>query len=187
MKPYTEEMKALLESGEGFSFCHCFNFALQSSPTTLTTLRITDAPFNVTLSNVITFVSTNLINELDTTTQDQELTINEYNLTFTNVDQTILALFTANEQRGKLCAVRRFLLNKNGTPITEPLLVNRFVISSYSTNGETLIVTLKSHAATLLQPAGITTSMESFRRFYPETTSCINTSNIKERFKWAYD
>lgn len=185
MKTYSTEMKALLESPNGFSFCHCFKFYLKNAGNQII-LRLTESAFNI-IHKGEAFISTNLIDEIDATEHNAELTDSEYQLTFTAIDQTLLSLFLNNDQRSSEVTIERVLLKSETSTSIGALLSNSFIISSYSTDGETLVVRLKDEISLLMQPKGITTSMESFRRFYPNTTSCINSSNVKERFKWAYD
>lgn len=181
MKSYSPAVIAALQSPNGHTFAHCFTLKLAAG-----NLLLTDSDFDI-VHNGVTFSETALIEELDETRQETDLVVQEYQLTFTNADQTLLALFQNKEQRGRVVVIERVIMQDNSNVTLGTLLSNRFIISSYASNGVSMVVTLKSAIANLMQPRGIATTMESFRRYYPETTSCINASNVTERFKWGFE
>lgn len=180
MKNYPNYIKDALRNRDGHIFQHIITMQLESG-----TLRMTDSAFDIVYQGQ-TFLANRLIESIDSVEQEEALTAQEVEVSFTAVDQTIPALFLNNEQRGRKVVVNRVLMQGNSNlAYNVPLLTNVYRITAFSTDGQTIAVSLRAALTDLFQVKGIVTTMESLRRYYPDTTSFINSANVSDKLKWG--
>lgn len=180
MKNYPTYIKDALRNKNGHTFQHIITLHL-----TPETLRMTDSVFDINYQGEV-YLANRLIESIEPTEQERELSSDESEVVFTAVNQTVLALFLNNEQRGAKVVVNRVLMQEGTDNAYDfPLLERIYRIASYSTNGETISVTLKGALLDLFQVKGITTSMESIQRFFPGNTSFKNAPSVSEKLKWG--
>jgi hypothetical protein len=180
MKNYPTHIKEALRNKDGHTFQHVITIFLDGQ-----NLRMTDSAFDIVYLGE-TYLANRLIESIDSVEQEEELTAQELEISFTGVDQTMLALFLNNEQRGRRVVVSRVLMTGDTfLAYNTPLLTNNYRIASFSTNGETIAVSLRGALTDLFQIKGVVTTMESLRRYYPDTTSFINSANVSEKLKWG--
>lgn len=179
MRNYSAQVINALKSQDGFIYQELIQMNLNGGD-----LLLSDAPHDV-VHNGLTYLGNGLMQLVEETRSESELVASEFTVSFSNVNQTMLALFLNKEQRNRLVKVYRVLLPYGDNVTIGELLQTRYRISSYSCDGKTLTVSFRGVIADLFQVRGIVTTMDSMRRFYPDDTSFINASSVNENIKWG--
>lgn len=120
--------------------------------------------------------------------QEKELRIDTVEIAITAVDQTLLALFQNANQQNRKVVFRQIALDfahqSIGTIYTTSFLISQYSVSDK--DGESIIaLTLTNIFSDYNTVRGIRTTMGSFRRFYPNSTAFINSTDVGESLKWG--
>lgn len=181
MKNYTPEMIALLKTNGART--ELLTMELAGG-----TIRLTSAAHDIVFGGS-TYVAGGLIMSVGSNKQQQALRIESVSVQFTVVDQTILALFQSANQIGRKALIQQLVLNDDNQPVGTALLAQNFTIDGYSVDDDeasaTMTVALTNSMARFDSVRGIRTTMDSFRRFYPQSTSFINSKSAGDDFKWG--
>lgn len=180
MKNYSNAIKDALINENPLTDLYVFNFS--SGPVYLTT-----AAHDIMWSG-ITYTAGSLVLSSDDIKQQQELRVSQFTVVLTAVDQTLLAILQNANQQNRRVTLRRVVLTETHQVIDELISVNYF-INSYSVddNAEeaTVSLDLTNSNGNFESVKGIRTTQNSFKRFYPNTTSFINSKDTKKELKWG--
>jgi len=134
------------------------------------------------------YIASGLILANEDVKQQSELRVNSLKLRFSGVDQTFTALFQNANQQNRKVLITHVILN-NEHQVIGPLLTSRYLINDYGYDDNeqeaTLDVNLTNYLSNFNAVAGIRTTQESFRRFYPNSTFFINSKDTGAEFKWG--
>lgn len=179
MKNYSPSMRSALTGTLPHEFVHLVEIQFAGS-----TLRMTDGQYNVTHDGY-TWAANGLLTSVDDVRQEQQLSAQEIELTFSNVDQTILATLLNEEQRNRLVIIKRVILTPTTNSTLGELFSCRYRINSYAVEEATVSITLRGAVSDFYAVKGIVTTHDSIRRFHPENTSFINASSVNDKQKWG--
>ena len=120
--------------------------------------------------------------------QEQELRVSTCTFEISLVDQSVLALFQANNPAGRKVILRHILCDDNDQPIGA-ILTTTMRIDTYAVddddNTAAIAVQLSNYLSQFDAVRGIRTTQASFQRFYPDSTSFINSKSAGENLKWG--
>jgi hypothetical protein len=135
-----------------------------------------------------TWVSSGLILTVGSLSEKTELAVQSIDIEFTAVDQSIIALFTNNNQQNRKVILKLVVLDDIHQIVGE-LYSKTYIIDSFSDrnddNEATISVEISNFFSDFEAVRGIRTTQSSFARFYPNTTSFINSKDIKKELKWG--
>lgn len=138
--------------------------------------------------NSNTYLASGLVLDIPSSQNQKELNIESVTVEFTAADPSILALFSNENQVNRKVKITEVILNDEHQVIGE-LLDKNFTINSWSDedDGEsaTIAVELSNWAGYFKTIRGIRTTQASFARFYPSTTSFINSKDIDIDQVWG--
>lgn len=151
------------------------------------TILLTTAAHDITY-NSNDYLASGLVLDVPSSQNQKELSIESVNIEFTAADPTVLALFSNENQVNRRVKITEVILDDDHQVIGE-LLSKNFTINSWSDedDGESATVTveLSNWAGYFKTLRGIRTTQASFARFYPGTTSFINSKDIDIDQKWG--
>lgn len=135
-----------------------------------------------------TWISSGLILSVGELSEKTELSVQSIDIQFTAVDQTIIALFTNNNQQNKSVLLKLAILD-NVHQVVGELYSKTYIIDSFSDQNDEDSATINVEVSNFLSDfeavRGVRTTQASFARFYPNTTSFINSKDIKKELKWG--
>jgi hypothetical protein len=180
MKNYTQAVKNAIAAGQ--PIVGLIQMNLNGA-----TLYLTTAAHDIDY-NGQTWVSSGLILSVGSLSEKTELSVQSIEIQFTAVDQSITALFTLTNQQNKTVLIKLLILDNVHLPVGE-LFSKTYIIDSFSDqnddNTATIGVELSNFLSDFEAVRGIRTTLASFARFYPNTTSFINSKDIKLELKWG--
>lgn len=179
MKNYNSSLRSALTGSIPHEFVHLVEVQFSGG-----TMRMTDGQYDVTHAG-FTWSANGLITSVDDVRQEQQLSAQEIQLTFSNVDQTILATLLNNEQRNRLVIIKRVILTPTTNSTLGELFSCRYRISAYSVADSTVTISLRGAVSDFYAVKGIVTTHDSIRRYYPDNTSFINASSVNDKQKWG--
>lgn len=179
MKNYSTALRSAISGDTVHGFVHLVDVQFSTG-----TLRMTDGAFDVVDSGVV-YSANALIRQVDSVRQEQQLSAQELTVTFSNVDQTVLATLLNNEQRNRLVIVKRVVLSPESNTTIGALFSCRYRIVSFSVSDDAVTLTLRGAVADFYAVRGIVTTHDSIQRFYPNNTSFINASSVNSKQKWG--
>lgn len=151
------------------------------------TILLTTAAHDIT-HNANEYLASGLVLDVPSSQNQKELNIESVQIEFTAADPTILALFSNENQVNRRVKITEVILDDEHQVIGE-LLSKNFTINSWSDedDGEnaTISIELSNWAGYFKTLRGIRTTQASFSRFYPNTTSFINSKDIDIDQKWG--
>lgn len=180
MKNYSQPIKDALAAG--WPITDLITLDLSTGP-----VRLSTAGHDITWG-AITYQSSSLVLAVDGIKQQQELRVAEVSIQFTAVDQSLVALFLNNNQQNRKVTIERVVLNLTHNVVGSLIKVNHNINSHSiddSDSDSVLNVSISNSMANFESVKGIRTTQESFRRFYPNTTSFINSKDTKKELKWG--
>jgi hypothetical protein len=181
MKNYTTQMIDAIKAGAGRTELLTFNLSNGI-------VRLTTAGHDIVHAGQ-TFTASGILLDVPSIKQQQELRINTVAVQISVVDQSILALFQAANPVGRDAVISQIIVDDNDQPIGNPLISAAFRIDSFTVDDDernaTMEVELSSYMAQLDTTRGIRTTTDSFRRFYPASTSFINSKSAGDNIKWG--
>lgn len=120
--------------------------------------------------------------------QEQELRVSTCTFQISLVDQSVLALFQANNPVGRKVVLRHILCDDNDQPIGA-LLTTTMRIDSYAVDDDEttagLAVQLSNYLSQFDAVRGIRTTQASFQRFFPGSPCFINSKSAGDDLKWG--
>lgn len=135
-----------------------------------------------------TWISSGLVLSVASLSEKTELSVQSIDIEFTAVDQSIIALFTNNNQQNKTILLKLAILDDVHQVIGE-LYSKTYIIDSFSDQNDDNEATINVEVSNFLSDfeavRGVRTTQASFARFYPNTTSFINSKDIKKELKWG--
>jgi hypothetical protein len=135
-----------------------------------------------------TWISAGLILSIGELSEKTELSVQSIDIEFTAVDQSIIALFTNNNQQNQNVVITLAVLDNVHEVIGE-LYSKVYIIDSFSDQNDdesaTISVELSNYLSDFEAVRGVRTTLSSFARFYPNTTSFVNSKDINKELKWG--
>lgn len=151
------------------------------------TVRLTSAPHDITYQNE-EWISSGLMLDVGDFSESRDLRVESIKVKFTAVDQTVLALFTNNNQQNQKFIIKTLVLDDEHQVIGE-VFSKSYTINAYSDedsgNEASITVELSNFVSDFEAVRGIRSTLSSFARFYPNTTSFINSKDMKKELKWG--
>ena len=148
---------------------------------------LTDSQINID-HELTEYLATALVLDYDPFVQKSELSVLDYNIQFTAVDQTILALFRANNQQNKTIKLTKVILDYDYSVIGE-LSSTTVIIDNYAQTDDIETSTMTVNCSNIFgawqATRGIVTTQASFQRFVPNSTSFINSKDTSDLDKWG--
>lgn len=179
MKNYSPEMLANIKNGA--------RTELVEMQLSAGTIRFTTANHDIVFGGNTYLSGGNFIG-IGGVKQEQELRVSSCTFQISLVDQSVLALFQANSPIGRKVILRHVLCDDNDQPIGA-LLTTSMRIDSFSVDDDeqtaAVAVTLTNYLSQFDAVRGIRTTQASFQRFYPDSTSFINSKSAGEDLKWG--
>lgn len=150
------------------------------------TVRLTDAGRDIPF-NGETYTANGLVLSVDSIQQRNQLRVQSLGIQFSAVDQTMTALLKNQNQLGRTVVLTKLIFDaQHKNPIGE-LHSHRYTINNVSEQdgvvggGETTIsVDLSNFVARWRAFRGLRTVQSSHQLVYPESTSFINSKDLKE-------
>ena len=180
MKNYSEALKAAISNEQ--AIVGLIQMNLNGS-----TLYLTTAAHDID-HNGETWVSSGLVLSVASLSEKSELSVQSIEIEFTAVDQSIIALFTNANQQNKNVILKLAVLDDVDQVVGE-LYSKKYIIDSFSDQNDvdeaTIAVEVSNFFSDFEAVRGIRTTQSSFARFYPNTTSFINSKDIKRELKWG--
>lgn len=181
MKNLSAEVIAALKTN--YTFCNLIKMSLNGG-----IVRLTDAGHDI-VYNSDTYISSGLVAAVSGIKQQQDLRVASVDLAFSAVDQSIVALFSNTNQQNRKVTVSTLILdNETHQPVGVLQIIN-YIINKYTIddddNGAQIAVNVSNFLAEFDAVRGIRTTQESFKRFYPNTTSFINSKDTGNDLKWG--
>lgn len=135
-----------------------------------------------------TWISSGLVLSVASLSEKTELSVQSIDIEFTTVDQSIIAMFTNNNQQNKTILLKLAILDDVHQVIGE-LYSKTYIVDSFSDQNDEEEATINVEVSNFLSDfeavRGVRTTQSSFARFYPNTTSFINSKDIKKELKWG--
>jgi hypothetical protein len=135
-----------------------------------------------------TWVSSGLVLSIGELSEKTQLSVQSIDIEFTAVDQSVIALFTNANQQNKSVILKLAVLD-NVHQVVGELYSKTYIIDSFSDqndeNEATISVEVSNFFSDFEAVRGIRSTQASFARFYPNTTSFINSKDIKKELKWG--
>lgn len=181
MKNLTPEVIQALSSE--YTYCNIIRMDLSGG-----IVRLTDAGHDIVF-NGQTYISSGLVAAVSGIKQQQELRVSSVDMRFSAVDQSIVALFSNENQQNRKVIVSTLLLeNDTHVPIglisTLTNIVNKYSIDD-DENGATISVNVSNFLAEFDAVRAIRTTQASFQRFYADSTAFINSKDVGNDLKWG--
>lgn len=150
-------------------------------------LRLTTAGHDIEYDG-IPFLSNSQVLAISGIKQQQQLRVNQLNISLTAVDQSLLALFLNESQNNRKVNIQRVILTDThqviGTLINVNYIINDTSVED-SEDESTIDVSLSNSLSNFESVTGIRTTLNSFRRFFPNSTFFINSKDTKKELKWG--
>jgi hypothetical protein len=151
------------------------------------TVRFTTANHDITFGGN-TYLSGGNFVEVGGVKQEQELRVNTCAFQISLVDQSVLALFQANNPIGRKVILRQVLCDDNDQVIGA-LLTTTMRIDTYAVDDDDasagIGIQLSNYMAQYDAVRGIRTTLASYQRFYPSSTSFINSKSAGDDLRWG--
>lgn len=151
------------------------------------TIRMTTAGHDIVF-NGNTFLSGGNFVGIGSVKQEQELRVSSCTFQISLIDQSILALFQLNNPVGRKVILRHVLCDDNDQVIGA-LLTTTMRIDSYAVDDDEetagIGVQLTNYLSQFDAVRGIRTTQASYQRFYPQSTSFINSKSAGADLKWG--
>lgn len=120
--------------------------------------------------------------------QEQELRVNTCSFQISLVDQSILALFQANNPIGRKVILRHVLCDDNdqviGALLTTTMRIDTYAVDDDDTTAA-IGIQLSNYMSQFDAVRGIRTTQASYQRFYPDSTSFINSKSAGDDLRWG--
>ena len=159
-------------SSDNFEFCY-----LVSIPGGL---LFTDWERDITDSNGFIYSSTGLMTTIDHSVQKDEVSLNTYEITLSNVDRTISNGYRSQNYRGQDCTVSLAVLTGDDTIVGTPFIIHKGTLDTFaikeSKSVSELSLSVTSHWASFEATSGRYTTDFSQKEAHPND----------EFFKFAY-
>jgi hypothetical protein len=150
-------------------------------------LRFTTANHDIEFAGAVYLSGGNFV-EVGGIKQEQELRVNTCAFQISLVDQSVLALFQANNPIGRKVILRQVLCDDNDQVIGA-LLTTTMRIDTYAVDDDEATagigVQLSNYMAQYDAVRGIRTTQASYQRFYPNSTSFINSKSAGDDLRWG--
>jgi len=180
MKNYSSPIKAAIAANKPIVYLYELNLVDGD-------YYLADFATNLT-HNTDVYSATNLVLGSDPFKQQVDLTVLDFNILFTAVDQTMLALFLNDNQQNQTITVRKVIIDDDYSVIGQ-LMQTTVTIDSYAVNDGVESATMEVNCSNAFGAwqvvRGIRTTQASFSRLIPNTTSFINSKDINEELIWG--
>ena len=180
MKNYSTQIIDALKNGNPRT--ELFEFQFSSG-----TVRITTAGHDI-VHNGQTYTAGGIVLDTGSVSVEKELRINTVDIVIGAVDQTMLALIQNANQQNRKVVFTQIVLDNNNQSLGE-IFKSLMVISQYSVQDEDDEATIALSCTNILSDfntiRGVRTTQSSFQRFYPTSTSFINSKDIGDDLKWG--
>lgn len=180
MKNYSQAVRDAIAQGNART--ELFELQLSTS-----TLFLTTAGHDI-VHNSQTYIAGGQILGNGTINQEKELRVSTVEIAITAVDQTILALFQNANQQNRQITISQVVLDSSHQVIGS-IYSAKFLISQYSvteSDEEAVIALSVTNAFSDFNAVnGVRTTMNSFRRLYPNSTAFINATDTGSDLKWG--
>ena len=151
------------------------------------TIRMTTAGHDIVF-NGNTFLSGGNFVGIADVKQEQELRVSTCTFQVSLVDQSILALFQLNSPVGRKVILRHVLCNDNdqvvGALLTTTMRIDSYVVEDDEMSAG-IAIQLTNYLSQFDAVRGIRTTEASYQRFYPQSTSFINSKSAGADLKWG--
>lgn len=179
MKSYSAEILAAIREGA--------RTELVEMQLAAGTVRLTTANHDIVFGGQ-TFLSGGNFLGAGSVKQEQELRVNTCSFQISLVDQSILALFQANNPVGRKVILRHVLCNDNDQVIGA-LLTTTMRIDTYAVDDDDATagigIQLSNYMSQFDAVRGIRTTQASYQRFYPDSASFINSKSAGDDLRWG--
>lgn len=154
------------------------------------TLSVTDAPFEISHDG-IDYITSDLLLSVGDVKNTSDTKVNSINLTFSSVDQTVVALMLQNNQIGRDVYIYQVYfyednLRQSNTYVEEVAIgeVSGFTNSS-TKNDSAINLDISSLYADWERKAGRVTSNASQQIYYPNDLGMEFANAVQEDLKWG--
>lgn len=180
MKNYSQAVRDAIAQGNPRT--ELFELQLSSG-----TIFLTTAGHDIVYNSQVYTAGGNILGN-GTISQEKELRVSTVEIALTAVDQTLLALFQNTNQQNRQIIISQVILN-NVHQVIGTLFAAKYLISQHSvteTNGEaSLALSVTNIFSDFNAVNGIRSTMNSFRRLYPNSTAFINATDTGSDLKWG--
>lgn len=154
----------------------CFLIEIQSATQTI---YLTDSPRDVIYDGHV-WVASGLVLGVENRRQQSQIQVQSLSINFTTADQTIVAIFGNANQKGRAVIVTEVIFNAAGSSAVGELTKQRYIINDYSQSDDQFSLDLSNYAARWRMTRGLRTVQSSHQQLYPDSTSFINSKDLKE-------
>lgn len=150
------------------------------------TIYLTDAAHDI-VHHQQTYTAAGQVLGRDDISSRKSLEVQSINLVFTLVEQGIWAVFGNTSQLNRRVIITEVILDDKNQPIGETLrTVNRVNGVSVDDNEDsaTVTVNVSNIMADFEAVRGLRSTQASHQRFYPESTSFINSRGFNKDLEW---
>ena len=150
------------------------------------TVYLTDANRNIPY-NGQTYIASGLMLSVADLRQQSQFQVQSIGVQFTTADQSVVALFSQN-QKGRTCILTEVIFDDYSKDIVGQLQQGRFRVNAPSQRtgdaDDVLSIDLTNFMSEWKARRGLRTTQASHQVYYPNSTSFINSMDVKE-IEWG--
>lgn len=166
-----------------YTYCRIIKMELSDA-----TIYLTEAGHDIEYDGN-TYVSSGLVVGIGSIKQQKELKVASVDLEFSAVDQSIVALFENTNQQNRRVVISTLILDDDTHQSIGVSNSINHVINSYTIDDDETKAIISVNVSNFLAEfdcvRSITTTQGNFARFYPSTTSFINSKDVGNDLKWG--
>lgn len=177
MKNYSQEVIDALRNDN--ATCNLIEMRLAGG-----TVFFTDAGRDITWQGQ-TYTASGLVTSLDSRQKQSQFQVQSFGVQFSTADQAVIALFGNDNQKGRTAIIREVIFDDDRNQVVGELQVQRYIINAPSQRDGSFTVDMSNYAARWRTVRGMRTTQASHRIFYPDSTSFINSKDVKSELEWG--